>query len=103
MTVEEKIRTMIGQLEVALEEIEYGREYFKKEKKMKDEVKELNKEDGNRNYIEEEFYQQNRIPNITLIRENLKGVGRFALIVASSIANPSKYYNNSTFIKGETK
>ena len=101
MTVEEKIRTMIGQLEVALEEIEYGREYFKKEKKMKVEAKEFDRE--NANYVEDEFYQQNRTPNVTLIRENLKGVGRFAPIVASSIANPSKYYNNSTFIKGDTK
>ena len=57
MTVEEKIRTMIGQLEVALEEIEYGREYFKKEKKMKVEAKEFDRE--NANYVEDEFYQQN--------------------------------------------
>ena len=72
MTVEQKIDYMIQSLQLAKEEIGYAKSYL--EEKNKD----------------EKFYQyghmgQNRSPNGTLIRENLKQVGRMANIVAKDV------------------
>lgn len=72
MTVEQKIDFMIHSLQLAKEEIKYAKGYL--EEKSKD----------------DKFYQyghmgQNRSPNGTLIRENLKQVGRMANIVANDV------------------
>lgn len=68
MTTEQKIEYMIQTLQIALDEMKYRKEYKKKES------------EGN-----SFFYEQNRSPNLTLIHENLKSVGRFANIVEKEI------------------
>ena len=73
MTVEQKIDYMIQSLQLAKEEIAYAKEYLKEKNKDK------------------EFYQyghmgyDSRNPNGTIIRENLKQVGRMANIVANDV------------------
>lgn len=68
MTTEQKIEYMIQTLQIALDEMRYRKEYKKKE--------------AEKNSY---FYERNRCPNLTLIHENLKSVGRFANIVEKEI------------------
>lgn len=73
MITKQKIEYMIQTLQIALDELQYREEYKEKENKL---------EDGGYHHW---FYNQNRTPNLTLIHENLKSVGRYSRIVEKEI------------------
>ncbi len=73
MTYEYKIKYMMQALQIALDELNYVKEY--KEKGVEAAEK-------NQSWA---FYNYNRTPNMTLVRENLKTVGRLAYIVEKEI------------------
>lgn len=74
METTQKIEFMMASLQVALEELEYKEWYTTKCKE--------DKKNGGCIY---NFIPGNRIPNMTLVRENLKTVGRYSSIVAKEI------------------
>lgn len=78
MNQKEKIKFMIGSLQVALDELEYAEKY----KKMYDSKRISEKISGRCDFG---FYSENRTPNGTLIREALRNVSRLAPIVAKEI------------------
>lgn len=73
MTTKQKIEYMIQTLQIALDELQYREEYKEKEDGL---------EEGGYHHW---FYEQNRTPNLTLIHENLKSVGRYSRIVEKEI------------------
>lgn len=73
MTTKQKIEYMIQTLQITLDELQYREEYKKKEDGL---------EEGGYHHW---FYEQNRTPNLTLIHENLKTVGRYSRIVEKEI------------------
>lgn len=75
MRVEEQIDFMIASLQIAKEELEYARK-FKKEKDRDNTI-------GASWWASYSYNHRN--PNGTLIRENLKQVGRMANIVSQRI------------------
>ena len=78
MTTKQKIEYMIQTLQIALYELDYRDEYLQQESELSE---------RNNNYYDTKqyFYDNHRNPNLTLIRENLKTVGRFAYIVEKEV------------------
>lgn len=85
MKVEDQIDFMINSLMIAKEELQYAREF----KRHKDQ----DRKDGKGYY--NSYAYNHRAPNPTLIRENLKTVGRLANIVSKRITL-SPYNDNIT-------
>lgn len=78
MTTKQKIEYMIQTLQIALCELDYRDEYLKQESELPEKIS---------SYYDTKqyFYDNHRNPNLTLIHENLKTLGRFAYIVEKEI------------------
>lgn len=85
MKVEDQIDFMINSLIIAKEELSYAREYKKHEKADRE----------NKKGWYQSYSYTHRAPNATLIRENLKTVGRLATIVSKRI-KLSPYHDDIT-------
>lgn len=77
MKLEQKLDYMILCLQAAKEEIEYAKYYKSEEDKANKEHKSV--------YVWGSPLYQKRMPNGTIIRENLKMVGRMANITAKDV------------------
>lgn len=72
MTVEQKIDYMILSLQMAKEEVEKYRDFVESKPE-------------NKTLWEHKYNSKGKCPNGTMIRENLKGVGRAAFSLANEI------------------
>lgn len=93
MDQKEKIKFMIGSLQVALDELEYAEKYkmLYNNKRHREELS------GQHDFS---FYSEYRTPNGTLIREALRNVSRLAPIVAKDIiVGNSCNYENEVYKK----
>lgn len=74
MTILEQIDYMIKSLQLAKDELEYAEKYLRE------------KDEDEKFYDYGHFGNNNRTPNGTIIRENLKMVGRMGFILSKKIA-----------------